>query len=40
MTKETSVNVPVLAETTDKVIEHCIDNPKDVLLKVFQDKRK
>ena len=40
MTKEMSVNIPALAETTDKVIEHCIDNPKDILLKVFQDKRK
>ncbi|MGH8069305.1 MAG: HdeA/HdeB family chaperone [Candidatus Entotheonellia bacterium] len=38
--KEMSVNVPALAETTDKVIDHCIDNPKDILLKVFQDERK
>ena len=40
MNKEMSVNVPALAEATDKVIDHCIDYPKDILLKVFQDKRK
>jgi hypothetical protein len=40
MNKETSINVPVLSEVTDKVVDHCIDNPKDILLKVFQEKRK
>jgi hypothetical protein len=40
MKKETTVNIPALAEVTDKVMDHCIDNPKDVLLKVFQDLRK
>lgn len=40
MAKEMSINIPVLAEVTDKVVDHCVDNPKDVLLKVFQDKRK
>ena len=40
MNKEMSVNIPALGETTDKVIDHCIDNPKDILLKVCQDKRK
>lgn len=40
MKKETSVNIPALAEATDKVMDHCIDNPKTVLLQVFQDQRK
>ena len=40
MNKETTVNVPALSEVTDKVVDYCIDNPKDILLKVFQDKRK
>ena len=39
MKKEMSVNVPVLSEVTDKVVDQCIDNPKEVLLKVFQEKR-
>lgn len=40
MNKEMTVNVPVLSEVTDKVVDHCIDKPSDVLLKVFQEKRK
>lgn len=40
MNKETSVNVPVLSEVADKIVDHCIDNPKDILLKVFQEKRR
>lgn len=32
-------NAPVLAEATDQVINHCIDNPNDTLLKVFKAKR-
>ncbi len=38
--KEMTANVPVLSEVTDKVIDQCIDNPKENLLKVFQEKRR
>ncbi len=40
MKKEMTVNVPLLSEITDKVVDHCIDKPNDILLKVFQEKRK
>ena len=40
MKNDTIFNGPELAEATDQIIDHCIDNPNDGLLKVFQAKRK
>lgn len=40
MKREMTANVPVLSEVTDKVIDQCIDNPKENLLKVFLEKRR
>lgn len=37
---DTVFNGPELAEITDQIIDYCIDNPNDALLKVFQAKRK
>ena len=36
---ELTVDVPALSEVSDKVIDHCIDNPNDVLLSVFEQYR-
>ncbi len=30
------IDVEILSEVTDKVIDHCIDNPNDSLLSVFE----
>ena len=40
MKNNTTFNGPELSEVTDQIIDHCIDNPNDALLKVFQAKRK
>ena len=40
MKNDTVFNGPELAEATDQIIDHCIDNPNDGLLKVFEAKRK
>jgi len=40
MKNDTIFNGPELSEATDQIIDHCIDNPNDGLLKVFQAKRK
>ena len=37
--KASTADVSVLSEVTDKVIEHCIDNPNDSLLSVFEKYR-
>ena len=37
--RELIVNVPALSEISDKVIDHCIDNPNDFLLSVFEQYR-
>lgn len=34
-----TADVPALSEVTDKVIDHCIDNPNDALLTVFEQYR-
>lgn len=36
---ELTVDVPALGEISDKVIDHCIDNPNDFLLTVFEQYR-
>ena len=36
---ETIINAPALAELTDKVVDGCIDNPNQILLKVFEANR-
>jgi hypothetical protein len=36
---ELTVDVPALSEVSDKVIDHCIDNPNDFLLTVFEEYR-
>ena len=38
--KESTADVPVLGRVTDRVIDHCIDNPDDTLLSVFEKYRK
>jgi hypothetical protein len=40
MKKEMTVNVPAMAEISDKVLDQCIDKPSEVLLKIFQENRK
>ena len=40
MKKEMTVDVPAMAEISDKVLDQCIDKPGEVLLKVFQENRK
>ena len=40
MKNDTVFNGPELAEITDQIIDHCVDNPNDGLLTVFQAKRK
>jgi hypothetical protein len=30
------INKVALSETTDKVVDHCIDNPQDTLLSAFE----
>ncbi len=37
---ESIVNVTKLGDISEKVIEHCIDNPNDSLLTVFEQYRK
>lgn len=37
---DTNFNGPELAKITDQIIDHCIDNPNDGLLKVFETMRK
>lgn len=39
MNQEFITNIPELAEVTDQVIDHCIDNPNDTLMDVFKSKR-
>ncbi|BAU65348.1 hypothetical protein STA3757_27300 [Stanieria sp. NIES-3757] len=34
---ETSVNVPVLADGTERILDTCIDNPERTLLSVFEE---
>jgi hypothetical protein len=36
---EMSIDTKVLKETTDKVIDYCIDNPNDTLMSVFEQYR-
>ena len=36
---ELIANVPALRDVSDKVIDHCIDNPNDFLLSVFEQYR-
>jgi hypothetical protein len=36
---ELTVDVSALGEVSDKVIDHCIDNPNDFLLNVFEQYR-
>jgi hypothetical protein len=36
---ELTVDVPALSEVSDKVIDHCIDNPNDQLLSTFEQYR-
>ncbi len=36
---ELTADVPALSKITDKVIDHCIDNPNDALLSVFEKYR-
>lgn len=36
---ELTVDVPALSEVSDKVIDHCIDNPNDKLLSTFEQYR-
>jgi len=40
MKKNTLFDGPELAKSTDEIIDHCIDNPNDGLLEVFEAKRK
>src|SRR5512138_833351 len=40
MKKETTINIPALAEITDKVLDQCVDKPNAILLKVFEENRK
>lgn len=36
---EKSADVDKLAQATDKIIDHCIDNPADPLLTAFSSNR-
>jgi hypothetical protein len=36
---ELTVDVPALSEVSDRVIDHCIDNPNDQLLSTFEQYR-
>jgi hypothetical protein len=36
---ELTVDVPALGEVSNKVIDHCIDNPNDFLFTVFEQYR-
>ncbi len=37
---DTVFNAPELSAITDQIFDHCIDNPNDSLLTVFEAKRK
>lgn len=37
---QTSLDPQVMAEVTDRVVDHCIDHPGDKLLPVFEKQRK
>jgi hypothetical protein len=39
MKGQTSLSAQVLAEATDRVVDHCIDKPGDKLLSVFERMR-
>ena len=33
-----TVNIDILSQVTEQVLNHCIDNPEDTLLSVFEDQ--
>lgn len=37
---QTSLDPQVMAEATDRIVDHCIDHPGDKLLPVFEKQRK
>lgn len=38
-TNDTTFNIDPLATATDRIMDHCIDNPEDSLLTVFEQYR-